>query len=235
MSKMGLFTRIWHYGFVLGMPAFVGAIYLLLWLLPKLLEEKYAVPRRGFCVVLAVPLFVGFASLFYQSQLVYADKKLPAGNGADKMFAFSPPSPIGTNISATLAWTRTNVPANATLAVLPEGVMLNFLSGHVNPTPCISWEPVIMNALGTSNMTAAFERNPPDYIYLVERDSSEFGVGYFGSPGFGEDVMKWIRDNYQTVQLIGDEPLKNGKFGVEILKRRTGQAQNKIEGTFSSS
>ena len=47
--------------------------------------------------------------------------------------------------------------------------------------------------------------------------------------------MKWIRDNYQTVQLIGDEPLKNGKFGVEILKRRTGQVQNKIEGTFSSS
>ena len=107
---------------------------------------------------------------------------------ANEMFSFPvPPSPIGTDLSAALAWTRTNVPANATLAVLPEGVMLNFLSGHINPTPCISWEPVIMNALGTSNMAAAFERNPPDYIYLVERDRFRIpGLGTLVHPDLAE-------------------------------------------------
>ncbi len=217
---MGLFPRIWHYGFALGMPAFVSGIYLLLWLLPNWVEEKFSVPRRQFCTVVCIPLFIGFGSLFYQSELTYADKTAAVGQGADKIFTFGPPSQIGPDTSAALAWTEKNVPTNATLAALPEGIMLNFLTGHPNPTPCQSWEPVIMSALGPAKMTAAFEQNPPDYIYLVERDSSEFGVGYFGSPGFGADVMQWIRANYQTVQLIGDEPLKNGKFGIEILKRR---------------
>ncbi|HEY1662669.1 MAG TPA: hypothetical protein VGI03_09645 [Verrucomicrobiae bacterium] len=217
LSKMGLFPRIVHYGFTLGMPAFVSALYLLLWLLPNLLEARFAVPRRQFCIALGVPLFIGFGSLFYQSQLVYAGKNVAVGTSADKIFAFSSP---GTNISTALEWTSKNIPSDSTLAVLPEGVMLNFLTRHPNPTPCLSWEPVIMHALGPVKMTAAFEQNPPDYIYLVERDSSEFGVGYFGSPGFGDDLMQWVRTNYQPVQLFGDEPLKNGKFGVEILKRQ---------------
>jgi hypothetical protein len=165
-----------------------------------------------------IALLIGFSSLFYQSQLIYATKNLPVGQGADKLFTFGPPNQTGPDISAALAWSKTNIPPNATMAVLPEGVMLNFLAGRVNPTPCLTWEPVIMKALGPSKMTAAFEQHPPDYILLVERDTSEFGIGYFGSPGFGDDVMQWVRENYQSVQLIGDEPLKSDKFGVEILK-----------------
>jgi hypothetical protein len=173
---------------------------------------------------MGIPLAIGFGSLFYQSQLIYAEKNLAVGNGADKIFTFGGPSQSGAEISAALAWTGKNVPPDATVAVLPEGVMLNFLTRHPNPSPCISWEPVIMNAIGSAKMTSAFEQNPPDYIFLVERDSSEFGVGYFGSPGFGQDVMLWVRKNYQPVQLFGDEPLKNGKFGIEILKRQPAHA-----------
>ena len=169
---MGLFPRIWHYGFALAMPAFAGAIYLVLWLLPNWLEEKFALPRRQFCIVMCIPLFIGFGSLFYQSELTYAGKTAMVGQGANKFFAFGTPSHIGPDVSMALAWTEKNVPANATIAALPEGVMLNFLTSHPNPTPCQSWEPVIMSALGPEKMAAAFERNPPDYIYLVERDSS---------------------------------------------------------------
>ena len=49
---------------------------------------------------------------------------------------------------------------------------------------------------------------------------SRHGVGYFGLyPGFGTDLMRWIDKNYQPVQLIGNEPLQNGLFGIKILKR----------------
>ncbi|HEY3763367.1 MAG TPA: hypothetical protein VGN23_16600 [Verrucomicrobiae bacterium] len=225
LLKMGLFPRIWHYGFALGMPAFVSAVYLLLWLLPNWLEEKFTLPRCQFCKIISIPLFIGFASLFYQSELTYADKTTVIGRGANGIFAFGPPSQIGPDISTTLAWTKKNIPANATVAVLPEGAMLNFLTGRPNPTPCQSWEPVIMSALGPAKMTTAFEQSPPDYIYLVERDDSEFGVGPFGSPGFGADVMQWVRTNYRTVQLIGDEPFTSGKFGIEILERQSTPAR----------
>jgi len=69
-------------------------------------------------------------------------------------------------------------------------------------------------------MTAAFEKNPPDYICLVSRDTSEFGVGPFGqSPDYGLELMQWIEKNYQPVYLIGHEPFRSGLFGVEIWKR----------------
>jgi hypothetical protein len=31
--------------------------------------------------------------------------------------------------------------------------------------------------------------------------------------------MQWIQKNYQTEILFGNEPLKNGSFGIKILKR----------------
>ena len=37
-----------------------------------------------------------------------------------------------------LSWIQNNVPPNATLAVLPEGAMINYLSRRVNPTPASS-------------------------------------------------------------------------------------------------
>jgi hypothetical protein len=39
LAKLGFFCRIWHYGFALAMPAFVSGIYLLLWALPRQLEQ----------------------------------------------------------------------------------------------------------------------------------------------------------------------------------------------------
>ena len=52
---------------------------------------------------------------------------------------------------------KANVPPDATLAVLPEGAMINYLSRHVNPTPCLVWVPPVMAVFGQTNMAAAFE------------------------------------------------------------------------------
>jgi hypothetical protein len=105
------------------------------------------------------------------------------------------------------------------------GVMLNYLSRHVNPTPCLDWTPHPLAVFGEEQMTATFERNPPDYIALVEWQTYEFGNRYFGAPsGYGGEVMAWIQKNYQPVALFGSEPLRNGLFGIKILKHRIAPA-----------
>ena len=117
------------------------------------------------------------------------------------------------------------MPAHATLAVVPEGVMLNYLMRRVNPTPDLFWDPNALAIFGQTRMTADFEKNPPDYIFLVDRDFSEFGVGNFGaSPDFGLPLMQWMQKNYQTEAVMGHEPLKNGLFGIEILKHMPAQS-----------
>lgn len=222
LLKLGLFPRIWHYGFALAMPAFVSAIYLLLWLLPRLLENRFQMPARPFRVTVWLVLLIGIGCLFLQSEKFYAAKNLAVGRARDRIIGFGPTGNAveARTTKAALAWIETNVPPDATLAALPQGVIVNYLSRRINPTPCLDWNPTMFTVFSQEKMTAAFEKNPPDYIMLVEWKTYEFGIGYFGQqPGYGVDLMQWIGKNYAPVALFGSEPLKNGLFGMKILKR----------------
>ena len=223
LAKLGLFPRIWHYGFVLAMPAFVSSIYLLFWLLPHLLERKFAIPSLPFRVMVGLVLLVGYYNLFAGSQSLYRQKNLALGSGGDTVYTYNLSSETSQGIATALVWSDKFMPTNATLAVLPQGIMLNYLMRRVNPVPEMDWNPTIFTVFGQKRMTEAFECNPPDYIFIVEWDSSDFGTGYFGSsPDYGQGLMQWIQKNYQVQVLIGHEPLKNGLFGVKILKRLPG-------------
>jgi hypothetical protein len=220
-AKLGLFCRIWHYGFILAMPAFVSALALLLWLLPRLLEQKFSVNARVFRIAVALVLLLGFARLFVQSQIIYHDKNIALGARGDKMYASIPKyNPAGEALQSALPWLDQHAPPNATLAVLPEGIMVNYLSRRANPTRYLVWNPVEVAMFGSETMTATFERNAPDYIMLIHRDGAEYGAKYFGQqPEFGLELMQWIRKNYEPVYLIGHEPLQDFHFGISILKR----------------
>jgi hypothetical protein len=264
LAKLGFNPRISHYGVFLAMPAFLSAIYLLLYLLPRALardegqvtgDEKVPVASKreiaspvtrhpslsAFRVAMLIFVLAGLARLTIQSGLFYKDKDFALGSGGDRMVTYDPKiDPTGAAMASAAAWIETNTVPTSTLAVLPEGVMLNYLTRRDNPTPYVVFAFEVW-AFGETNMLAAYEKNPPDYIVLVQRDSSEYGVPYFGmEKGYGFDVMQWVRRNYspcgvvdfayptvvrivtpqgEPVELIGSEPLKSGAFGIEILKR----------------
>jgi hypothetical protein len=191
-------------------------------------------------------LLAGLARLTIQSALFYKDKDFTLGSGGDRMVTYDPKldnpksAPTGAAMAAAATWIGTHTAPTNTLAVLPEGVMLNYLTRRDNPTPYVVFAFEVW-AFGETNMLAAYETNPPDYIVLVQRDSSEYGVKYFGQQkGYGLDVIQWVRRNYSPcgvvdfanptdvrvvtpqggpVHLIGDEPPQSGAFGMQILKR----------------
>jgi hypothetical protein len=102
LAKLGFFTRIWHYGFVLAMPAFAAAVYLLLWSLPQILE-KYGVRRKLFRTTIWLLLVTGFLRLFVQSQVTYRNKNVPVGHGQDVLLAFDEKvNPAGPAIQSAL-------------------------------------------------------------------------------------------------------------------------------------
>jgi hypothetical protein len=220
LAKLGFFSRIWQYGFILAMPAFAAAIFLLLWYLPAVLE-RYGVRRNLFRGTIWVLLMTAFLRLFVQSQNVLSTKTLAVGNGWDKVLTFDGKiHPAGPAVQSALAWMESNASPEATLAVLPEGVMVNYLSRRVNPAKYLIWNPAEIVGFGQSTMTATFCENPPDYVMLVHRDPSEYGVKFFGlEERFGMTLMQWIEANYEPVCLIGNEPLRNSLFGIKILKR----------------
>jgi hypothetical protein len=220
LAKLGLYSRVWHYGFALAMPAFVSAIYFFLWWLPLRLE-KFGVPRQWFRLTVSLILLVGGMRLLVQSQFIYQDKTIVVGQGADVLFAPSEKiNPAGAAIQSALTWLEQNTPPSASLAVLPEGVMVNYLARRTNPTHYLVWNPAELVAFGGDKMTADFQANAPDYILLIHRDAADFGTAYFGQEErFGGGLMRWIKKNYEPVYLIGAEPLQTPDFGLKILKR----------------
>ena len=226
LAKLGFFTRISHYGFALAMPAFAGAVYLFVWLLPMLLEQRCQVRFHLFRATAGLVLLTGFVHLFLRSESYYSQKNVPVGRGGDKIMAYGlAVDPFHGRVEVALSWIQTNVPPAATLAVLPEGAMINYLSRHVNPTPHLFWVPPVMAVFGQTNMAAAFEKNSPDYVVIIARNTTEFGVGFFGYyRGYGTELMQWIDGHYDRVYPAdptgispsGDRPF----FGLQIMKRR---------------
>jgi hypothetical protein len=235
LAKLGFNPRLSHFGVFLAMPAFLSAIYLLLHLLPRALASgKWQVTRdmksshpapvtchlSPFRAAILIFLLAGLARLTIQSALFYRDKDFTLGSGGDRIVTYDPKiDPTGAAMASAVQWIETHTAPANTLAVLPEGVMLNYLTRRDNPTPYVVFAFEVW-AFGEQKMLATYKENPPDYIVLVERDSSEYGMKYFGQQkGYGFDVMQWVNTNYEPVELIGSEPLKNGAFGIEILKR----------------
>ena len=243
LAKMGFNPRLPHYGVFLAMPAFLSAIYLLLYLLPRFLQsplptahspqpdwpldagqiELRTVDRglKTFRVAILIFLLAGMGRLTIQSALFYKDKNFTLGTGGDRIITYDPEvDPTGAAMAAAAAWIETHTAPTNTLAALPQGATLNYLTRRVNPTPYAVFGSEVW-AYGEQNMLAACETNPPDYIVLIQWDSSEFGAPRFGlQKGFGYDVMQWVGRNYEPVELIGSEPFQNGAFGIKILKRR---------------
>jgi hypothetical protein len=252
LAKLGFNPWISHYGIFLAMPAFLSAIYLLLHLLPRWLQSpRSAVPSpqsdwpsdagqiglrtadcglNSFRVAVLIFLLAGLARLSIHSALFYKDKDFVLGSGGDRIVTYDPKiDPTGAAMASAAAWIETHTAPTNTLAVLPEGVMLNYLTRRDNPTPYVVFAFEVW-AFGEQTMLAAYEKNPPDYIVLIQRDSSEYGVPYFGlQKGYGFDVMQWVRRNYEPVELIGSEPPstlrsaatedgQSGAFGIKILK-----------------
>ncbi|MFZ0827315.1 MAG: hypothetical protein WAO02_07815 [Verrucomicrobiia bacterium] len=225
LAKLGLFTRVWHYGFALAMPAFAGMVYLYVWLLPLLLEQKYRVRFHLFRLTACLVLGIGFVRLFLLSESHYLRKNLAVGGDGDKIMAYGPATdPFHGTVETALSWVEQHVPPDATLAVLPEGAIINYLSRRVNPTHHLAWFPPVMAVFGQANMTDSFEKDSPDYVVIIARSATEFGVGFFGyDPRYGAGLKQWVDNHYDRVYPDPAEqssPERPFFAGLQILKRR---------------
>ena len=104
----------------------------------------------------------------------------------------------------TIAQIKTNTSKSDTIAVLPEGAMINDLAKRRNPTPITNLMPPEIIMFGENRILKTFTLTPPDYIILVHKDTSEYGVRFFGKE-YGVLIMNWFKQNYRTVKVFGKE------------------------------
>ncbi|GMV43865.1 MAG: hypothetical protein AMXMBFR64_55810 [Myxococcales bacterium] len=215
LLKMLLRARVYNYGFALALPATLVWVTALVGWWPRTLSRRAgaaAVLRAG---ALAVVLVGVVAQLGTTRGFLHA-KTVVVGSGGDSFRADS----RGELVNHALETIATLAEPGATLAVLPEGVMLNYLSRRTNPTPYVIFMPLELVLFGEEAMVARFDASPPDWIVLVHKDTSEYGYPLFGVD-YAVQLRAWVRDHYEPVRRFGQEPLVPGTvFGVQVLRRR---------------
>ena len=201
-SKMLLNASVTFYGFVLALPAFCCAVLLAL-----------RPPCPAIRATLAFALLLGFSSAAIRLQaatLRQWDIRHPVHDNAFRA------DPVNANaFNAALEWIRDNTKPGSTLAVLPEGAILNVLSDRPNPTPYVSMEEQAWPRYDEAALLAAYSNSPPDTLVLVRKpQDAAFGTDY------GRSLMALL-DPLYTPAFTVSIPTSSGPVPYIVIATRS--------------
>jgi hypothetical protein len=213
LLKMILNTRFYHYGFVLAMP---GTVFVAAWIAG---EAPRWIARRdghaGFYRTVVVAVIVATALLHLRvTDKWYSGKTVVVGSGADAFRA----GPEGEAVRRIAEALRRHAGAGDTLAVVPEGAMVNYLERRKNPAKFVTLLPVEFTLFGEAPIVDAFRRHPPDWVVISAREVKEFGFDQIGVD-YGRDLMDWIERHYVQVDEIEVPAIRDQSHGRAILGR----------------
>jgi len=156
---------------------------------------------------------------------VYFQKGFSVGRGGDRIITYQTRlslSPPGPSIAELLDQIERMVPKQANLACIPEGIMVNYLTRRPNPTRYIVFPPPEMIIFGEGNILKSFSDTQPDFIVIIPRSMTEYGVGFFGEDtNYGRNIMAWIYKKYEKVWQESDYQQADSRLAISILKRKT--------------
>jgi hypothetical protein len=218
LSKMILYPRFHQYGFVLAAPATACLIVAILDRLPRAIRtrapDSAGAIAAGFAGLLAA-LMVKCVLFSWDG---FRAQDLPIGRGPDRIFVSAEGDPRG-YFALAHDLVLKHVPPEATLAVLPEGGLINQTTGRRSPLSTPNFMPAELRVFGEERILAELARSSPDYILIHNRPMLEFRMLGFGFD-FGKQIMRWVQDKYYSVDGYGTVPLEFGKQGAILLRRR---------------
>lgn len=218
LLKMILNVHFYHYGFALAMPASLVMAAVLLYYIPMWFSrwgnKTVAMSLMGLFILLVL------LSYFNLTKHIYELKNYPVAEGRDQFFTFDARvSNRGPIMHETLKYIEKKMLKRDTFIILPESVMLNYLSRRNNPIRYFEFTPNFVTAIGEENILNAISLSHPSFIILSEVDTSEHGARYFGKD-YALNLYGWITKSYDKIHQIGAEPLTGKGFGIIITKRK---------------
>lgn len=213
LLKMALNARIYHYGFVLAMPALLLLVVWSVSSIPAALRSRGGAGTTFRAIACALTLVFAATSIMLSARF-FAHKTERVGSGPDAFMADA----RGRFVNAALEYLE-RVPPEATIAIIPEGVMINYLSRRTTPSRYLTNLPDAMQAFGEDSLLDQYRRDPPHLILVVHRDATEHGAALFGKD-YGVKTMTWISSNYTPVAQFGSSPFEYRGYGMLLLANR---------------
>lgn len=233
MLKVFFRVVIMHYGFALSVPAAVVTVIALTYTLPQALGKRWG-PQFTYRFAVSALLIFYAGAMSFDSYLFFSKKQLAVGRGPDLIYDYHPMSRMeggkpymkGLLTKFALEYIEQEIPPDATLTVMPDAVVFNYLSRHRDPAKGFLLNPVTWVLFERDDYLLRLLRHePPDYIALVDRSYFEFDLPLFGKD-YGVFINQWIQNHYQLIKQIGSEPFTVSGFGIQIYKRKGGYESN---------
>jgi hypothetical protein len=153
------------YGIVLAVPTIALAAYTLFCYLPR---------RNAMAILWLAPFIVSASSDLWQQHVRYAQKRYaivtPRGTFYD-----------GNADRARILTSAIRAVQGGTLAVIPEGITINYLAAVPTTLTFQTFTPVEVDAPSVEDaMLRELTTHPPDRVLMVSRDLREYGAREFG-------------------------------------------------------
>jgi hypothetical protein len=229
LARMALSPRIYHYGFVQAALAGVVSVAILISSIPQFMSLAIGLRKwyQGLITILVAGIIV---VVTFNSMQLYSYHTLAVGRGDDQFYAFDQNAvPTGLLVEQARQFLETDARENNvhSLLVLPEGVMLNYLTRLPNSIPYYFFAPFVLAYGRNDDILQRLNAAPPDRIVVISRDMREFGVGRFGdSPEHGQKLIEFIVRNYGAINTFGwEDPLDPDRFGFVVFARKGSTVQ----------
>jgi len=216
LAKIVLRVQLVQYGFALAM---LGCVVSLLWVthwLPEALGKRLPQARSVLRAAGSGFVVAALLTLLALSQGHREARSTEIGSAGDRFLA----GREGPAIAAILLQLEERMAPGETLAVVPEGVMINYLLRVPNPTGQLNLMPPELVMFSEQSIIDAYEEDPPDWILQLPRDTREYGFAAFGD-GYAQELARHLERRYEP------EPTPGLPKGVQLMRRLTGSGQSK--------
>ena len=210
LLKTLLNVRYEHYGFAVDFVAFA---FLLATAWDRF--QAHGLVLRPLLLGAAIAVAIKLPTLAHEN--FWRHKTEVVQFGPDKLLTYAGDRSLADTVNLVLK----RVPPGATLSVLPEGCIINYLARRRMSVRETVLLPFTFGMRGEEGPLEEFRTSPPDFVILRNRDVREFGKTGFGID-YAETLFAWLEANYVKRDQYGTIPFDGNKTGM-ILYERSGR------------
>ena len=194
LGKMILNARIWQYGFTLALPAAVVLSEVFLSWVPATLGDRGHNAERA--KITAGILLAGVIAGLYLHQIRGSANTVSVGHPVDRFISGN----RGREVDLAIQAIEQSTSPDETVAVMPQGLMLNFLSRRAAPTAVVNVMPPEVLSIGEDQMATDLAAHPPRLIVLSEKDVDDNAFLFTeGRYHYGAKILAWVRARYRCL------------------------------------
>jgi hypothetical protein len=214
LGKILLNARFYNYGFVLAVPATMLVVMALLDWIPTAIA-RHGGSGSGFRLM-GLALLAGFVVVHLQiSELNLSRNTVTVAEGANSFLSDN----RANQVNALLTFLARKVPPGKTLAVVPEGAMINVLAQRVNPNPCLNLMPPEIASLGEAHVLQQLQATPPEILVLDLDRISAKGLLFRNEP-YAPEIAAWIVANYELMERFETAPQEPMQLHLGVMQFR---------------